>query len=140
MWHELLGNCSTQTLWFRFSYLFKQSTHEMATRFCFIDYDREMGIVAEVEEDGHRKLVGVGRLVADMNHEVAEYAVLVVDRWHGRGLGGTLSDYCLEIAMRQVVAEVSKDNARMLATFRSRGFQLDENQEQDIVVVRKELG
>jgi acetyltransferase len=144
MWHELLGNCSTQTLWFRFSYLFKQSTHEMATRFCFIDYDREMGIVAEVEEDGRRKLVGVSRLVADMNHEVAEYAVLVVDRWHGRGLGGMLSDYCLEIAkqwgVRQVVAEVSKDNARMLATFRSRGFQLDENQDQDVVVVRKEIG
>ena len=74
MWHELLAGCSTQSLWFRFSYLFKQTTHEMATRYCFIDYDREIGIVAEVEEEGDRKLIAVGRLVADMNHDAAEYA------------------------------------------------------------------
>ncbi len=140
MWHELLANCSTQSIWFRFSYLFKQTTHEMASRYCFIDYDRELGIVAEVEEQGQRKLIGVGRLVADMNHEAAEYAVIVVDRWHGHGLGGLLTDYCLEVAkkwgVRKVVAEVSKDNARMLSTFRGRGFEFNE-QEQDVVIVSK---
>ena len=143
LWHDLLANCSTQTLWFRFSYLFKQTTHEMATRYCFIDYDREIGIVAEVEENGERKLIGVGRLVADVNHETAEYAVIVVDRWHGHGLGGLLTDYCLEVAKRwgvkRVVAETSKENARMLATFRNRGFVFNDQQEQDVVLVSKEL-
>jgi len=141
MWHELLASCSTQSIWFRFSYLFKQTTHEMATRYCFIDYDREIGIVAEVEENGQRKLIGVGRLVADVNHEVAEYALIVVDRWHGHGLGGLLTDYCVEVAKRwgvkKVVAETSKDNARMLATFRNRGFTLNDEQEQDVVLVSK---
>lgn len=143
MWHELLANCSTQTLWFRFSYLFKQSTHEMATRYCFIDYDRELGIVAEVEEDGQRKLVGATRLVADMDHDSAEYAVLVIDRWHSRGLGGLLTDYCLEVAkrwgVRHVIAETSKDNSRMLAVFRNRGFELDYNKEEDVVMADKRL-
>ena len=68
LWHELLASCSTQSIWFRFSYLFKHTTHEMASRYCFIDYDRELGIVAEVEEEGRRKLIGVGRLVADVDH------------------------------------------------------------------------
>jgi len=141
MWHELLASCSTQSIWFRFSYLFKQTTHEMATRYCFIDYDRELGIVAVGEEDGQRKLIGVGRLVADMNHEAAEYAVIVVDRWHGHGLGGLLTDYCLEVAkkwgVKRVVAETSKDNVRMLATFRNRGFELNDKQEEDVVLVSK---
>jgi acetyltransferase len=141
MWHELLASCSTQSIWFRFSYLFKQTTHEMASRYCFIDYDREIGIVAETEEEGERKLIGVGRLVADMDHEAAEYAVIVVDRWHGHGLGGTLTDYCLEVAKRwgvkRVVAETSKDNARMLATFRKRGFEINDQQEEDVVLVHK---
>ena len=53
---------------------------------------------AEVEEDGQRKLIGVGRLVADMNHDAAEYAVIVVDRWHGHGLGSLLTGYCVEVA------------------------------------------
>jgi acetyltransferase len=143
LWHELLAGCSTQTLWFRFSYLFKQSTHEMATRYCFIDYDRELGIVAEVEENGQRKLAGATRLVADMDHDSAEYAVLVVDRWHGRGLGGLLTDYCLEVAKRwgvkHVVAETSKDNSRMLAVFRNRGFELDYEKEEDVVLAKKRL-
>lgn len=141
MWHDLLGSCSTQSLWFRFSYLFKQTTHEMAARYCFVDYDREIGIVAEVEEEGERKLIAVGRLVADMNHETAEYAVIVVDRWHGHGLGGLLTDYCLDVARRwgvkRVVAETSKDNARMLATFRNRGFEMNEDAEEDVVLVNK---
>lgn len=143
LWHELLASCSTQTLWFRFSYLFKQTTHEMATRYCFIDYDREIGIVAEVGTNGNRKLIGVGRLVADMNHETAEYAVIVADQWHSKGLGGTMTDYCCEVAkkwgVKQIVAETSKDNARMLATFRNRGFSLDEEKEEDVVLVRKDL-
>lgn len=143
MWHELLASCSTQSLWFRFSYLFKQTTHEMASRYCFIDYDREIGIVAEVEEEGQRRLIGVGRLVADANHEVAEYAVIVVDRWHGRGLGGLLTDYCLEVAKRwgikKVVAETSKDNARMLATFRNRGFEFNEKADQEVVLASRPL-
>ncbi len=143
MWHELLASCSTQSIWFRFSYLFKQTTHEMASRYCFIDYDREMGIVAEVEEEGERKLIGVGRLVADVEHDTAEYAVIVVDRWHGHGLGGLLTDYCLEVARRwgvkRVVAETSKDNTRMIATFRNRGFELNDEAEEDVVLVSKSV-
>lgn len=143
MWHELLAGCSTESIWFRFSYLFKKTTHEMATRYCFIDYDREIGIVAEVEEDGKRQLLGVGRLVADMNHEAAEYAVLVVDRCQGRGLGGMLTDYSLEVAkkwgVRSLVAETFKSNARALAMFRNRGFAMDDEKEEDVVLVRKEL-
>jgi acetyltransferase len=142
-WHDLLAGCSAQSLWFRFSYLFKQTTHDMATRYCFIDYDREIGIVAEVEEEGEKKLIGVGRLVADMNHEAAEYAVIVVDRWHGHGLGGTLTDYCLEVAKRwgvkRVVGETSKDNSRMLTTFRNRGFEMDATREEDVVLVTKDV-
>jgi acetyltransferase len=143
MWHDLLTGCSPESIWFRFSYLFKETTHEMATRYCFIDYEREMGIVAEAKENGHRKLIGVGRLVADVNHEEAEYAVIVVDRWHGHGLGGILTDYCLEVAgkwgVRRVVAETFKSNARALAMFRHRGFEMHEDKDEDVVLVRKDL-
>ncbi|MGA2030931.1 MAG: bifunctional acetate--CoA ligase family protein/GNAT family N-acetyltransferase [Thermoguttaceae bacterium] len=144
MWHELLGSCSAQSLRLRFNLLFKESTHEMAARYCFLDYDRELAIVAEVEEDCQRKLIGVGRLAADVDHQTAEYAPLVVDRWHGRGLGGMLTDYCLEIAKRwgvkRVVAEVSRENVRMLATFRHRGFETQDEQDREVLVLGKSLG
>jgi hypothetical protein len=38
--------------------------------------------------------------------------------------------------VKKIVGEVSKDNTRMLATFRNRGFQLNDEQE-DVVLVSK---
>jgi len=143
MWHDLVASCSTETIRFRFNYVFRETTHEMATRFCFTDYDREMGIVAEVEEKGERRLIGVGRLVADVNHVNAEYAVIVVDRWQSHGLGSLLTDYCLEIAdiwgVKEIVAETTRDNSRALATFRKHGFEINDRQGEDFVLVSKKI-
>ncbi len=66
-------------------------SHEMAARYCFIDYDRELAIVAEVEQNGQRELAGVVHLVCDVDHVQAEYAVLVTDNWQGYGLGTRLT-------------------------------------------------
>ncbi|MCA9103211.1 MAG: bifunctional acetate--CoA ligase family protein/GNAT family N-acetyltransferase [Pirellulales bacterium] len=144
MWHALLASCSQESLWFRFRYLFKQTTHEMATRFCYIDYDRELAIVAEVEDGDGRKLIGVGRLVADADHTNAEYAVLVADAYQGRGLGALLTEYCLGICQSwgidSVVAETAPSNRRMLGIFKRFGFSLDRTISSDIVLGRKQLG
>jgi len=126
-WHELLANCSERSLHYRFRYLFKKATHEMAARFCYVDYDRELPIVVELPGPP-RQLIAVSRLVADAEHESAEFAILVADAWQSRGIGGLMLSYSLEIAARwglkRVYGETSPDNRAMLATFRSRGFQL----------------
>ena len=41
--------------------------------------------------------------------------------------------------VERIVGEASKDNARMLATFRNRGFELDDTKEEDVVLVTKEV-
>src|SRR6185369_1751083 len=78
-WKDLIRRSSTESLWKRFRYLFKEATHEMAARFCFIDYDRELALCAEVMRDDQPLLVAVARLVADPDHEDGEYGVLVAD-------------------------------------------------------------
>jgi acetyltransferase len=143
LWQGLLASCSPESLRQRFRYLFKTPTHAMAARFCFIDYDREIAIVAETTEPGNRQILGVGRLIADVDHTSAEYAVLVADAWQGRGLGSLLTDYCLKICqrwgIRQVTAETAPDNLRMLTMFQRRGFSLDRSVAPDVVVVTKEM-
>ncbi len=143
MWHDLVGSCSPESLHLRFRYMFKATTHEMATRFCFIDYDRELAIVAEIAEDNQRRLIGVGRLVADVDHNEAEYAILVSDPWQGVGLGTLLTDYCLEICkhwgIRRVVAEIAPENDRMIRMFAHRGFDIDRSNGRDVVIARKSL-
>ena len=115
----------------------------MATRYCFNDYDREIGIVGEVQRDGQRTFVGVGRLISDPDHATAEYAVLVADRWQNQGIGTQLTKYCMEIAeswqLRQVTAIVGPGNWRMRRIFEGLGFDIDRDTEADVVFARKEL-
>lgn len=140
MWQGMAAACSDESIHSRFRFLVRKPTHTMASRFCFNDYDREMAIVAELEEDGQRKLIGIGRLVADPDHETAEYAALVADPWQGNGLGTMLTDYCAEIALswglKRIVAETDWDNKRMLATFRRSGFEVTERSDGVVYVER----
>ncbi len=140
-WMAMLAACSRETLYMRFRYMFQWATHEAAMRYCFTDYDREIAIVAE-REGGEPRLVGVGRLVAEPEHEAAEYAVLVSDAWQNRGLGGVLTDACEEIArgwgLKRMEAQTTADNARMLALFKKRGYTVEPDEE-GLMKVTKEL-
>jgi acetyltransferase len=141
-WMSLLASCSRETIYSRFQYFFQWS-HEVATRYCYIDYDREIAIVAELTDGGDRKLLGVGRLAADPDLETAEYAVLVSDAWQGKALGSMLTDYCIEIAARwgvkRIVAQTTSDNHRMLKVFRKRGFTITGDETGSVVEVSKTL-
>ena len=125
-WHDLLASCSAESLRARFFSTIGKTTHEMATRYCYIDYDREMAIVALVKDGDQKRMVGVGRLVADPDHLDAEYAILVADEWQNVGLGTMLTSYCLKVAkrwgIRRVYGGTMIENRRMIATFRDQGF------------------
>ncbi|HDR50336.1 MAG TPA: GNAT family N-acetyltransferase [Mariniphaga anaerophila] len=142
MWLELLASCSKESIYHRFRYDFYFDSHEVATQFCFIDYDREIAIVAEVEEEGKKKLIGVGRLIADPDVEMMEYAVLITDAWQKKELGYMLTEYCMEIAkmrdVKQLVAETTRDNKPMISVFRKLNFKIRFN-EDGTVTVRKDL-
>lgn len=143
MWLELLGSCSKESIYHRFRYDFYFDSHEVASQFCFIDYDREIAIVAEHEkEDGTKELIGVGRLIADPDVEIMEYAVLITDKWQKKELGFTLTNYCLEIAksrgIKRLAAETTRDNKPMISVFRKLNFKIRFN-EDTTVSVNKDL-
>lgn len=126
LWLNMLASCSKESIYSRFRYDFTYDSHEIATQFCYIDYDREMAIVAEVEKNGEKHLIGVGRLIGDPDLETAEYAVLVTDEWQKKDLGFLLTEYCLEIArnskIKRVAAETTRDNKPMVSVFKKLGF------------------
>ncbi len=144
MWHEMLAACSPESIRGRFSHMIQGTTHAMATRYCFTDYDREIGIVGEIEVGDQRKLIGVGRLVADPDHDAAEYAVLVPDEWQNQGIGKQLTEYCLEIAedwgLSRVTAVTSPSNVRMIKLFEHLGFTISRVPGDDYANVEKVLG
>ncbi len=143
LWLALLGSCSKESIYSRFRYFFFWQSHDVASRYCYIDYDRELALVAEVGQGEARKLIGVGRLIAEPGRETAEYAVLVQDAWQDRGLGGMLTDRCLDIArrwgIRKITAITTSDNPRMVAVFEKRGFRVEKDLESSLVEVSKDL-
>ncbi len=143
LWTELLASCSKESIYSRFRYFFQWDSHEVAARYCYIDYDREIAIVAEIIENNVRKLVGVGRLIADPDHETVEYAILILDTFQNKDLGGLLTDYCFEIAkkwgLKKIVAQTTADNKRMIAVFEKRGFEIEMDPRTSLVEVSKPL-
>ncbi len=49
-------------------------------RYCNLDYDREIAIVAQLDDSS---LIGVVRLIFDSERKNGEFAVMVSDSWHG---------------------------------------------------------
>jgi len=143
LWRGLLASCSRETIYSRFRYFFHWDSHEAASRYCFIDYDREVAVVVESDDGSEKKFLGVGRLVADPDHETVEYAVLVSDKWQDKGLGSILTDYCFDIAkhwgLKRIVAQTTADNKRMISVFEKRGFEIEIDPLSSLVEVSKNL-
>jgi acetyltransferase len=138
LWLEMLGSCSKESIYSRFRYNFHFDSHEVATQFCYIDYARELAIVAEIEENGRKRLIGVGRLIADPDLETVEYAVLITDAWQGKDLGKILTQYCLQIAkdnkLKKIYAETTKDNKPMISVFKKLGFKVHFDEDTNVSV------
>ena len=124
--HEMLSSLSEDTLRTRFFSVIKEMSHEWLILFCNIDYDRHMAIVAEMEENGKKKMLGVARLIMDQDMTSGEVGVLVQDRFQGKHLGTKFVEMLIRIArekgLENIRADVLTENERMLNVFRRLGF------------------
>jgi len=96
--HEMFTSLSEATLRERFYQSIKTITHEMHVRFCHIDYDREMAIVAEIRRRGKKSMIGMGSFMIDPDGKQCEFSVLVHDDFQGQGLASKLVDILIGIA------------------------------------------
>ena len=126
---EMFSNFSERTQRFRFFQLIKDISHEELVRYTQIDYDREIAIIAEVTDEGRKKMAGVVRLIADQYNETAEYAIVIADPWQNLGLGNKFTDYIHEIAktrgIKKIYANVMTQNHIMQHMFKSRGYKME---------------
>ncbi|MDP8200951.1 MAG: bifunctional acetate--CoA ligase family protein/GNAT family N-acetyltransferase [Candidatus Tenebribacter burtonii] len=126
---EMFSNFSERTQRFRFFQLIKDISHDQLIRYTQIDYDREIAIIAEVEDEGKKKMAGVVRLIADQYNEIAEYAIVIADPWQHQGLGNKFTDYIHDIAktrgIKKICANVLVTNHIMQHMFKSRGYKME---------------
>ncbi len=125
---DFYGKCSEETIYFRYFRHIKKWSHEMLIRFTQNDYDRELGLMAIGQPPGPEVMLGVSRLVMDAHRETAEFAVIVADRYQGKGLGPKLLEEVIGIAKENEVkllwGEVLSSNKTMLDLVKRLGFTL----------------
>ena len=125
--YQLFKSLSEESVRFRFFEIIKEMSHDTLSRFCNIDYDREIAIVAELPNDGG--IVGVVRLIFDSERKKGEFAITVGDEWHGLGLGSKLMDYIIEIAkdlkLESIYSCVSRANYKMINLSCKMGFEAE---------------
>jgi acetyltransferase len=82
--------------------------HDRLTRICFIDYDREIVLVADREdpETGSHEILGVGRLSKVRRTDEAEFALLISDRFQKQGLGTALLAQLLQIGRQEEISRI----------------------------------
>ncbi|MEM3041133.1 MAG: bifunctional acetate--CoA ligase family protein/GNAT family N-acetyltransferase, partial [Nitrososphaerota archaeon] len=124
---ELFKTFSEETMRLRFFEVIREISHKTLARYCNIDYDREMSIVAEMIEDSKRRVVGMVRLVVQPDGESGEVAVVVGDPWQNRGLGSMMLDYIIEIGkdmrLKRIFGEILAENTKMMHICYTRGFE-----------------
>ena len=103
--------------------------HERLRRVCFIDYDREIALVADLKNrDGTRQILGVGRLVKEHGTNEAEFAVLISDPWQGKGFGSELLKLLVQVGrkegLRRITGHISPENTTMKSVSEQVGFSL----------------
>ncbi len=134
---ELFSTFSEQTIINRFFQLKKHLTHDELARYCQVDYDREIALVASLEQGDRERIMGVCRLAIMPDGKNAELAVVVGDPWHGHGIGKTLMAKTLQIAkekgVKKIWMDVLKDNRIMNSIARKFGFNTVPSEDPDIV-------
>ncbi|OCC14578.1 putative Acetyl-CoA synthetase (ADP-forming) alpha and beta chains [Dissulfuribacter thermophilus] len=132
--YELFETFSPETILMRFFQPISEIPHEQMVRYCQIDYDREIALVATVNEGEKERFIGVGRLTILPDRESSEFAVVVGDPWQGKGVGKILMKRCLEIArsqgVRMVYMDILRDNFKMRSLAESFGFKKSEVQDE----------
>ncbi|RME95823.1 MAG: GNAT family N-acetyltransferase [Bacteroidetes bacterium] len=129
---------SDESMWARFHGYIPAISAKLIKRLTQIDYQQEMAIIAELPHEEEKEIIAVARIVAIPEREqAAEFAIIIADRWQGRGLGSLLTDLMIRIArdlhFSTLYAYVTSRNMPMLEILRRRGFTLDKEDETTVV-------
>jgi len=128
LWLEMFRGFSEESIRYRFFQVIKNTPHEMRVRYCNIDYDREIAIVAELNKDGRRRLLGVCRISLEPDGKAGELAIILADDVQRLGLGTKMVDWALEVAddmgVERVYSVMLADNFRAQGLMRKMGFRL----------------
>ncbi|MFM0629486.1 GNAT family N-acetyltransferase [Paraburkholderia xenovorans] len=142
--HDFVEAMTPEDLRLRFFGAVGSFDHSQLARMTQIDYDREMALIATVQnEEGFTRTLGVVRAVADPDNETAEFAVAVRSDQKGRRLGQLLMDRIIKYArvrgIHWLVGEALRENTPMIGLAKACGFTITRTEDPGVVGFRMAL-
>ena len=142
---DFVQNLSAESKYFRFMQSMDKLTPLMLARFTQIDYDREMALIAVINEHTPKAhILGVVRYVSNPDKQSCEFALTVADEWQQKGIGRQLMQRLMTVARDRGIeimeGDVLSHNSKMLRLCERLGFRAVHNpDEPDVVSVRRHL-
>jgi acetyltransferase len=139
--HEVLSERSVYMRYFSPMKLQQRVAHERLSRICFIDYDREMVLVATRRnpDSGETEILAAGRLTKLHTRNEGEFGLLVGDPFQGYGLGTELLKRLIDVGRDEglgtIVGYILPDNTAMQNICESLGFKLQRNMDNTVKAV-----
>ena len=126
LWLEMFRSFSEESIHYRFFQIVRDTPHEVRVRYCNIDYNREIAIVAELTENGRRKILGIVRVSLEPYRKSGEIAFIIADPWQGLGLGTKMVEHvigiCKDMGIETIYGIMLPDNYRAINLMKNMGF------------------
>jgi acetyltransferase len=119
-------------------------SHDQLAALCFVDYDRELALVAEKKNGSNGvEIVGMGQLTKLQGTNEGEFALLINDQYQRTGLGTELLSRLLDIGREEgldkVVAEILPENEGMRRVCTKLGFSFSKIPDSNTIYAEIEL-
>jgi len=119
IFHRTLSDETVYNRFANFVSLDRRIAHERLAHACFIDYGREIALVAEGVDaaPGAHEIYGIGSIIKTRRAGDVEFALLVGDAHQGKGVGAELLTRLLDVAraegFQRVIGYVLATNGAM---------------------------
>ena len=143
--HEALSERSVYLRYFHLAKLSQRVAHNRLARICFLDYDREIALLAErtIQETGAHEILAVARMTKVHGSKAAEVALLVLDQYHRLGLGMELLRRVIEVARHEGISSLHaymlQENIEMRALLLKSGFHVALTEDPAVVFASMKL-
>jgi GNAT superfamily N-acetyltransferase len=138
---DALSKTSQESMYLRFFSAKTTFSDDEMSKATEVDSVNVVALVAVLEENGEKKIVGGGRYLRTPTG--AEVAFLVQDDYHGLGIGSRIFKHLIIIArtagITQFEAEVLPGNKGMLTLFSRSGLPITQSRTSDAVHLKMAL-
>lgn len=123
---ELFYAESDQSRYYRFLTPTQYLPRRVLQSLTHIDYETAMAVCAVDDSAAREELLGIARYFRQPQSELAEFAILVHDAWHGKGIGTALMRKLIAMAemqgIRGLTADILVENRRMFELLEGLGL------------------